>query len=109
MSGDVKVPIAQCPAETGWPPVRTRWVDANRGDLYNPKVFSGLVTREVAMGQIPEFFAARPQIENIDGWLCCASSQWATKPTRLIICNVKKAFFYAPATKMVFVALPATI
>ena len=44
MSVDVKVPIAQCPAETGWPPVRTRWVDANRGDLYNPKVFSGLVT-----------------------------------------------------------------
>ena len=36
----------------------------------------------------------------------CASSQFSSRPTRIMINDVKKAYFYAPATRRVFVALP---
>ena len=103
----VKVPIAQCLAETGRRPVGTRWVDTNKGDLTNPKVRCRLVAQEVAIGKIPELFAATPPIEYIRYLVsCCASSQWSKKPTRVMVSDVKKAYFYAPATRRVFVALP---
>jgi hypothetical protein len=55
-----KVPIAQCLAETGRRPVGTRWVDTNKGDSINPKVRCRLVAQDVAVGKIPDFFAATP-------------------------------------------------
>ena len=76
----VKVPIAQCLEETARRPVGTRWIDTNKGDLDNPKVRSRLVAQEVAIGKIPELFAATPPIEYLRYLVsCCASSQWGGK------------------------------
>ena len=73
-----KVPISQCLSETGRRPVGTRWVDTNKGDSRNPKVRCRLVAQEVAIGKIPELFAATPPIEYIRSLVsCCASSQWS--------------------------------
>ena len=65
------------------------------------------MAQEVAVGKISELFAATPPSEYIRYLVsCCASSQWSKRPTRLMISDVKKAYFYAPATRRVFVALP---
>ena len=55
----------------------------------------------------PELFAATPPIEYIRYLVSrCASSQWSSRKTCLMIQDVKKAYFFAKATRRVFVALP---
>ena len=103
----VKVSLEECLRETGKAPVGTRWVDVNKGDAENPKVRCRLVAQEVAVTKQPELFAATPPIEYIRYLASCvASSQWGSRPTRLMIQDVKKAYFYAPATRKVYVRLP---
>ena len=102
-----KVPIAMCLAETGKRPIGTRWVDTNKGDKLKPKIRSRLVAQEINRSKMPELFAATPPLEVIKFLISmCASSQWSPKPTRLMVCDVKKVYFYAAATRRVFVALP---
>ena len=36
----------------------------------------------------------------------CASSQLGSRPTKLMVQDVKKAYFFAPATRRVFIELP---
>ena len=103
-----KVPITQCLKETGKRPIGTRWVDTNKGDKLKPKVRSRLVAQEINRHDMPELFAATPPLEYIKYLISlCASSQWTNSPTRLKISYVKKAYFYAAATRRVYVALPA--
>ena len=102
-----KVPIDQCLKRTGRRPIGTRWVDVNKGDSTNPKHRSRLVAQELNVSKMPELFAATPPIEYIRYLVsCCASSQWSSKPTRIMIQDVKKAYFFAPARREVYVALP---
>ena len=97
-----------CLAETGKRPIGTRWVDTNKGDKLNPKIRSRLVAQEINRSNMPELFAATPPLEFIKFLISmCASSQWSSRPTRLMVCDVKKAYFYAAATRRVFVALPS--
>ena len=59
------------------------------------------------MTKQPERFAATPLIEYIRYLASCvASSQLGLKPARLMVQNVKKSYFYAPATRKVYVMLP---
>ena len=103
-----KVPITQCLEETGKRPIGTRWVDTNKGDKIKPKVRSRLVAQEINRHKMPELFAATPPLEYMKYLISlCASSQWTSTPTRLMISDVKKAYFYAAATRRVYVALPA--
>ena len=82
----VKVSLEECLRETGKAPVGTRWVDVNKGDAENPKVRCRLVAQEVAVTKQPELFAATPPIEYIRYLASCvASSQWGSRPTRLMI------------------------
>ena len=102
-----KVPIKMCLDETGKRPIGTRWVDTNKGDKSKPNVRSRLVAQELNRFKQPELFAATPPVEYIRYLISrCASSQWSSKPSRIMINDVKKAYFYAPATRRVFVALP---
>ena len=102
-----KVPIKMCISETGKRPIGTRWVDTNKGDKANPKIRSRLVAQELNRFKCPELFAATPPLEFIRYIISrCASSQWSPRPTRIMINDVKKAYFNAPATRRVFVALP---
>lgn len=103
----VKVSLDECLRETGKMPVGTRWVDVNKGDTLNPKVRSRLVAQEIAVSKQPELFAATPPIEYIRYLVSCvASSQWGPRPTRLMVQDVKKAYFYAPATRRIYVKIP---
>ena len=102
-----KVPISMCLSETGKRPIGKRWVDTNNGDKSKPKVRSRLVAQEINKFKQPELFAATPPVEYIRYLIsCCASSQWTSRPTRIMTQDVKTAYFYAPATRRVLIALP---
>ena len=103
----LKAPVAMCPKETGKRPIGTRWVDSNKGDKDKPNIRSRLVAQELNMYKCPELFAATPPVEFIRYLISrCASIQWSAAPTRIMVNDVKKAYFNAPATRRVFVALP---
>ena len=79
-----KVPREMCLAETGKPPIGTRWIDTDKGDSTNPNVRSRLVAQENKRYADPELFSATPPIEYIRFLMsCCASSQWGKLPTRI--------------------------
>jgi hypothetical protein len=102
-----KVSIEECLRETGRLPIGTRWVDTNKGDLTNPKIRSRLVAQELNLSKQPEIFAATPPIEYVRYLVSCvASSQFTAEPTRLMVQDVKKAYFYAPATRRIYVKIP---
>ena len=55
----------------------------------------------------PDLFAAMRPLEYLRYLLSrCASSQLGSQKTKLMIQDVKKAYFYAPATRDVYADLP---
>ena len=102
-----KVPRAQCIAETGKQPVKLRWVDRNKRDAKDPLYRSRIVAKEIKTYIDPDLFAATPPIEYVRLlFSCVASSQWSENPTRLMVSDVSKAYFFADATRRVFVEIP---
>ena len=55
---------------TGKPPIKTRFVDVDKGDLTSPDVRSRLVAKDFAFKKNDEFFAATPPSK-----LCAYSSR----------------------------------
>ena len=104
-----KVSREECLQQTGKPPIGTRWVDTNKGDDLHPQPRSRLVARELKKGNSDyDLFVATPPIELIKYLVSrAASSQYSSTPTCLMLCDVKKAFFYAPATRPLYVELPS--
>ena len=104
-----KVPRGTCWRETGRAPIGTRWVDVDKGSPDCPDIRSRIVAQELNRGaKAPDLFAATPPLEYMQFLVsCCASAQGLEKPTRLMTLDVKKASFYAPSTRRVFVGLPA--
>ena len=58
-----KVPISQCIDRTGKPPIRTRWVDINKGDNVHPEFRSRVVAQEIKVGKREDLYAATPPLE----------------------------------------------
>ena len=66
-----------------------------------------LVGKEFDDGQMDGLFAATPPLEYLRFLVSrCASSQLGPRPTKLMVQDVKKAYFYAPATRDVYADLP---
>ena len=102
-----KVSIEECLRETGRLPIGTRWVETNKGNLTNPKIRSHLVAQELNLSKQPKLFEATPPIEYARYLVSCvASSQFTTEPTRLMVQDVKKGYFYAPAIRKIYVKIP---
>ena len=69
-------------------------MDTNKGDKSKPKVRSRLVAQEINKFNQPEVFAATPSVEYIHYLIsCCASSQWTSRPTRVMTQDVNQAYF----------------
>ena len=103
----VKVDRELCFRETGRPPIKLRWVDVNKGDADRPKYRSRIVAKEIKTHSRPDLFAATPPIEHIKYLISrVASSEREPRPTRLMVQDVKKAYFFAPATRNVYIELP---
>ena len=67
-----------------------------------------IVARDFNIDKRPDVFAAKPPLEYLRYLMSrCASSQLRKRKTKPIMQDVKKAYFYAPATRDVYVELPS--
>ena len=97
----------ECFQATGRAPIKLRWVDINKGDELHPKYRSRIVAKEIKIDNRPELFAATPPLEFIKYFISrCASRQRKARPRRLMIQDMSKAYFFAPATKDIYIELP---
>jgi hypothetical protein len=87
--------------------ITTKWLDVNKGDEKTPNYRARLVGREVAYEKRDDLYAATPPLESLRALLSlCASQQKGRNPWRIMAIDVKRAYFYAPATRPLFVHIP---
>ena len=108
-----KVPIEESYRVTGKAPIRSRWIDINKGDDANPEYRSRLVAKEINRSPSDEMFAATPPLEAKKMLFSLAVTGLANNRAhnfkgvqKLLFIDVRRAYFYAPARRDVFVALP---
>ena len=93
------VPIDQCWERTGKAPLKARWVDIDKGTGYRfrwaAKQFKGSDSEEC--------FAATPPIEALRALISYTMS--GPKEKALMVCDVSRAFFYAPVQHEIYVEL----
>ena len=94
-------------ARKGCKVISTRWLDINKGDQANPNYRSRLVGREIKTDTRLDLFAATPPLESLR-LICsiCASNQDRTQPYRIMSIDVRRAYFYAKATRPMYVETP---
>ena len=92
-------------AKSLWKKVITvRWIDINKGDAVDTNYRSRLVAREIKTDIRPDLFAATPPLEAMKIILSMLAS--GNKGGTLMVNDVSRAFFCAPARRQVFVELP---
>ena len=102
-----KVPKSLCKRVTGKAPIQTKWIDTNKKDEAHPLYRSRLVAKEIKKDCRWDLFAATPPLEALRMVVSCAASQGARgSHWRIMTHDVSRAYFYAPATRRVFVQLP---
>ncbi len=91
--------------------ISTRWIDTNKGDSASPNYRARLVGRELNLCKRDDLFAATPPLESLRMILSiCASRQDAQKAEdRFVVMrnDVRRAYFYAPTTRPIFITIPA--
>ena len=90
--------------------ITTRWLDTNKGDGLNPNYRARLVAREIKRDKRDDLFAATPPLESLRMVISiCASHQFGTPEQNYLIMttDVKRAYFYAPATRPIYIEIPA--
>ena len=102
-----KVPTQEA-AKSGSKLITTRWVDINKGDDENPKYRSRLVARELNTHDQTGLFAATPPLEAKKVLFSMAMTQRGDQKEdkKLAFFDVSRAYFYAPATRNVYIKLP---
>ena len=85
-------------------------VDTNTCTENEPTIRSRWVAKEFKTDQRPDLFAPTPPLEGVKLIVSnCASrrgAQGRAKQTVLAVLDVRRAYFYAPARRRVFVKLP---
>merc|ERR1739836_46716 len=99
-----KVPEVECWARTGKAPISTKWIDINKGDNTNPKYRSRNVAREIAKSKLDGLFAATPPLEVMKLLLSVLTT--GNKGERLMVADVKRAYFHAKSKRLTYVKLP---
>ena len=107
----VKVPITECYQVTGEAPIKTRFVDINKGDHQHPNYRSRLVATEIKAGNPSlEHFAAMPPLEAKKALFSLAATRNIRSKTgkkfKLGFIDVSKAYLYAPVRRDVYIQLP---
>ena len=94
-------------ARDGCKVITTRWLDINKGDQQNPNYRSRLVGREIRTDSRLDLFAATPPLESLR-IICsmCASNQDRRNPYMIMSVDVRRAYFYAKATRPVYIEIP---
>ncbi len=90
--------------------ISTRWLDINKGDTRNPDYRARLVGREIKTYRDDEPFAATPPLESLRFIIsiCVEEQANARMSDNFVIMSndVKRAYFYAPAKREIFVKIP---
>ena len=94
-----KVPLARCWERTGKAPLKARRVDVDKGTRYR----SRWVAKQFKGSDSEEWFAATPPIEALRAMISHTTS--GTKKKALMVCDVSRAFFYAPVQREIYVEL----
>ena len=94
-----KVPIAQCWERTGKALLKARWVDIDKGTRYR----SRWVVKQFKGSDSEEWFAPTPPIEALRALISHTTS--GPKKKALMVCDVTRAFFYAPVQHEIYVEL----
>ena len=87
--------------------ITAKWVDTNKGDTSRPNFRTRLVGREVKYDKRLDLFSATPSMETLK-LMCsmCARGQTGLEPYRLAVIDIKRAYFYAPARRPIFIEIP---
>ena len=99
-----EVPISNAYQQAGKAPISVRWIDINKGDKESPNYRSRLVAREINTSKRNDLFAATPSLEALQVVLSLVTS--GNKGEVVMINDVSRAFFHAPAKRKVYVQLP---
>ena len=90
--------------------ITTRWLDTNKGDETSPSYRARLVGRELKRDRRDDLFAATPPLESLRMIMSiCASNQreYQREKNFIVMTNdIKRAYFYAPATRPIFIKIP---
>ena len=87
--------------------ISTKCLDVNKGDEASPNYRARLVGREIAREKRDDLSAATPPFESLKAlFSLAASSQGRMEPYRVMAIDVKRAYFYAPATRPLFIQIP---
>ena len=90
----------------GYKIVKGRWIDVNKGDSINWKYRSRYVAKEFNTGDEDGLFASTPPLEALRLMISDAAT-WDQEKEKVIMVNdVARAFFEAPARKTICVELP---
>ena len=100
-----RVPRSQCFSDTGKAPIRTGWADTSKGTGDMPNVRSRWVAKEFRTHASPELFAPTSPLEGVKLVISKAAST-GSSDTVLLIVDVWRAYFYAPAKRRVYIELP---
>ena len=94
-----------CPRETEKAPIKTGWAETGKGQPVKPNVRARWVAKEYKTHSGPELYASTPSLEALKVVL----SEIATGERRgkvVALVDVRRAYFYAPARRRLFVELP---
>ena len=81
-------------------PITVKWIDVNKGDDLNPNYRSRLVAREAKKDIRPDLVAATSPLKAMKSLLSMLTT--GNKGEKLVINDVGRAFFCAPARRQVF-------
>jgi hypothetical protein len=85
--------------------IKGRWLDINKGDSVNPDYRSRFVGKEFNTGTDSSLYAATPPLEALKLLISSAASSRDTG-VHMMICDVKRAYFHAPASRDLYVEVP---
>ena len=89
-------------------PLKTRWVDVNKGDDARPDIRSRLVAKDIAFKKDDSFYAATPPLEALRLLLSgmATDRQIGANETKMMVLDAKKAHLHAAAERELFIELP---
>ncbi|CAJ1377485.1 unnamed protein product [Effrenium voratum] len=100
----------ECYKATGKPPISTRWIDLDKGDINRPNYRSRLVVQEVRSSEIEAIFAATPPLESIRMLLSLQRSgnerDHKGRRKKVMFLDVRRAHWTAKIFRLVYVQLP---
>ena len=100
-----KAPISEVYKNTGKGPISVRWIDINKGDQESPNYRSRLVAREVNTNKRNDLFRATPPLEALN--LVFSFTASGNKGEVIMVNDISRAFFHAPAKRKVYVQPPS--